>query len=112
MQYRCLSNLIWILNKAQKLDFMPYYVVASPILISQIFGHLLDVATLLWLYATERKCCEELAMHSSLTMALCNRAQGDIDMDVTIAYSYSMMNDDADTTRSSATETQADTLYK
>ena len=74
MQYRCLSNLIWILNKAQKLDFMPYYVVASLILISQIFGHLLDVATLLWLYATERKCCEELAMHSSLTMALCNRA--------------------------------------
>ena len=77
MQYRCLSNLIWILNKAQKLDFMPYYVVASPILISQIFGHLLDVATLLWLYATERKCCDELAMHSSLTMALCNRAQLD-----------------------------------
>ena len=75
MQYRCLSNLIWILHKAQKLDFMPYYVVASPILISQIFGHLLDVATLLWLYATERKCCEGLAVHSSLTMALCNRAQ-------------------------------------
>ena len=52
---------------------MPYYVATSPILSSQIFGHLLDVATLLWLYATERKSCDELAMHSSLTMALCNR---------------------------------------
>ena len=41
---------------------------------SQIFGYLLDMATLLWLYATERKCCDELAMHSSPTMALCNRA--------------------------------------
>ena len=34
---------------------------------------------------------------------------GDIDMDVTIAYSYSMMEDDANTTRSSATGTLTDT---
>ena len=34
---------------------------------------------------------------------------GDINMDVTVAYSYSMMDDDADTTRSSATGTQTDT---
>ena len=54
---------------------MPCYVGTSPIMKLQIFDHLLDVATPLWLYATERKCCDELAMHSWLTMALCNRAQ-------------------------------------
>ena len=47
---------------------MSYYVRTSPILSLQIFGHLLDVASLLLLYATERKCCDELAMHSSPTM--------------------------------------------
>ena len=51
---------------------MLYYVVTCPISSPQNFYHLLDVATLLWLYATERKCCDELAKHSSLTMALCN----------------------------------------
>ena len=66
-------NWIWVLNSAQKFVFMLYYVVTSPISLSQISGHLLDVATLLWLYATERKCCDELAMHSSLIVALCNR---------------------------------------
>ena len=45
-------NLIWVFKSAQKIVFMPYCVVTSPILSSQIFGHLLDVATLLWLYAT------------------------------------------------------------
>ena len=66
-------NWIWVINSAQKFVFMPHYVVTSLISSSQISGHLLDVATLLWLYRTERKCCDELAMHSNLTVALCNR---------------------------------------
>ena len=56
--------------------FVAYYGFASPISSLQIFGSLLDVATLLWLYATERKCCDELAMNSSLTMALCKAGNG------------------------------------
>ena len=73
---------ILVLNGAQKFVFKPYYVVTSPILSSQIFGHLLDVATLLWLYATERKCCDELAMHSSPTMALCNKPLDNMDYSI------------------------------
>ena len=68
---------------------MPYYVATSLILSSQIFAHLLDVSTLRWLYATEGKCCDELAMHSSLTMALCNRP---LDYSLSLSLSYEIGN--------------------